>query len=306
MNLDFSGLHELLDASKIKIKEPMKNHTTLKVGGNADALVIPETIDEVVACAKYAKENNIPVTVIGNGSKLLVKDGGIRGIVIKLSGKFSKVEVQGDTITALSGITLPMLSRIAKDNELSGLEFACGIPGALGGGIFMNAGAYGSELSNVVCEVTYLDSNLEIKTIKKEDLEFGYRQSFFKKNKEDDNIILSVVLKLQKGNKDEIENKMKENSTQRKEKQPLEYPNAGSTFKRPEGHFVGKLIDDAGLKGKKVGGAQISTKHSGFIVNVDNATAADVLELINLTKKEIASKNGVNLEEEIIIIGDEK
>ncbi|MBR5227373.1 MAG: UDP-N-acetylmuramate dehydrogenase [Clostridia bacterium] len=306
MDLNYNGLLEFLDASKIKINEPMKNHTTLKVGGIADVLVLPGNVEEIVKSIEYAKLNNMPVTVIGNGSKLLVRDGGIRGLVIKLGSKFSNVEINDEKITAQSGITLPLIARVAKESSLSGLEFACGIPGTIGGAIYMNAGAYGSEMSNIVEEVTYLDSNLKVKTINKEELEFGYRQSYFKKNKLDGNIILSVVLKLQKGEIQEIEDKMKENSAQRKEKQPLEYPNAGSTFKRPEGYFVGKLIDEAGLKGKRIGGAQISTKHSGFIVNVDNATASDVIELIDLTKKEISSKNGVYLEEEIIIIGDEK
>ena len=243
--------------------------------------------------------------VIGNGSKLLVLDGGIRGLVIKLGSKFSNAVVDGEYITAEAGLSMPRLAILAKDNGLAGLEFASGIPGYLGGGVFMNAVAYGGELSNVIEEVTYLDKNNEVKTLTKEELEFGYRKSFFKNHKEEGNIILQAKFKLAQGNKEEIEAKMKENNDSRKSKQPLEYPNAGSTFKRPEGYFVGKLIDDLGLKGYRIGGAEVSTKHSGFIVNVDHAKAKDVKDLIDYIKEKVFEANKVKLEEEIIILGEE-
>ncbi len=303
MNSNFKKIEEYVDSSIVKYNEPMSKHTTIKIGGPADILVTPTSIEEVKQVVKFAKEENIPVTIIGNGSKLLVKDEGIRGLVIKITGKFANIEIVNEEIVAEAGITLPRLSIIAKDNSLAGLEFAAGIPGCLGGAIFMNAGAYGSEMSNIVTEVTYLDKDLNVVTKTKDELEFGYRQSFFKNNEEENNIVLSVKMKLEKGNKEEIYEKMQSNNKSRREKQPLEYPNAGSTFKRPEGYFVGKLIDDAGLRGKRIGGAMISDKHSGFIVNVDKATAKDVLDLISLTQSIIKEKFNVSLEPEIKVIG---
>lgn len=295
----------ILDSSKVKFDEPMSKHTTLRIGGIADVLVVVENMEDIISTLKFAKEKNIKVTVIGNGSKLLVLDGGIRGIVMKIGPKFSCVEVSDEYIIASAGVTLPYLSSVAKKHSLTGLEFACGIPASLGGAIYQNAGAYGSEIANVVEEVTYLDEQLNLRTVNVDELQFAYRTSLFKQNPDKKNIIISVKFKLQKGEIKEIEEKMEYNSNQRKEKQPLEYPSAGSTFKRPDGYFVGKLIDDAGLKGKRIGGAEISTKHSGFIVNVDNAKASDVLALINLVKDEIYAKYNVKLQEEIIIMGDE-
>lgn len=294
-------IERYIDGSKIKYNEPMKKYTTLKVGGNADVLVIPEDVQDVVQTLKFAKENNISVTIIGNGSKLLVLDGGIRGIVIKFGSKFSNYTVEQNYITVSAGMTLPRIANIAKDNSLSGLEFASGIPGNIGGAVYMNAGAYGSEMANIVEEVTYIDENLEIKTISNEDCKFEYRKSIFKGSK---NVVLSAKLKLEFGDKDEIAEKIKENNDSRKAKQPLEYPSAGSTFKRPEGYFVGKLIDDINLKGYQIGGAQISTKHSGFIVNTGEATAKDVVNLIEYIKSRVLEVYGVKLEEEIIVLGE--
>lgn len=301
MGVDYTDIQKYIDGSKVKYNEPMKKHTTLKVGGNADVLVNPETTEDVVSVLKYAKENEIPVTIIGNGSKLLVKDKGIRGIVVRLGSRFSNVQIDGEYITVEAGMTLPRLAIIAKDNSLSGLEFAAGIPGNIGGAVFMNAGAYGSDISHLIQEVTYIDENLNVQTLTGDLCEFGYRTSIFRKKSY---VILSAKLKLNVGNKEQIAEVMKQNQESRKSKQPLEYPSAGSTFKRPEGYFVGKLIDDLGLKGYSIGGAQISTKHSGFIVNTGEATASDVLNLINYIKEKVLEANGIKLEEEIIVLGE--
>lgn len=303
MSVNYTDIEKYVENLNVKYNEPMKNHTTLKVGGIADVLILPKTQQEVINTLKFAKENNILVTVIGNGSKLLVKDSGIRGIVIKFSSGYSSAVCDKEYVTVTAGYTLPRLAIFAKNNSLSGLEFAAGIPGNVGGAVYMNAGAYGSEMSNVIEEVTYIDENLEVKTISNKECEFGYRTSFFKKS-DKKYIILSAKLKLQTGNKEEIESLMKKNNDARKEKQPLEYPNAGSTFKRPEGYFVGKMIDDLGLKGYSIGGAQISTKHSGFIVNKENATAKDILSLIEHIKEKVLEAYNVKLEEEIIVLGE--
>jgi len=305
MREEYIKIKEYVDESIVKFDEPMAKHTTLKVGGPADVMVVPESIDDIKNTLRFARENNIPVLVIGNGSKLLVLDGGIRGIVLKLGSRFANVSVEGEEITVDAGMSLPRLAIIAKDNSLSGLEFAAGIPGYVGGGVFMNAGAYSGDLGSVITEEKYLDENLEIKNLKKEQLEFGYRKSFFKNNIDKGYVILQAKLKLERAKKEDIVKKMQENNEARRTKQPLEYPNAGSTFKRPEGYFVGKLIDELGLKGYRIGGAEVSTKHSGFIVNVDNAKAKDVLDLINYIKAKVFETNGVKLEEEIIILGEE-
>ncbi len=301
MNVDYTNIEKYIDSSKVKYNEPMSKYTTMKIGGNADVLVTPESVDDVINTISFAKENNIPVTIVGNGSKLLVLDNGIRGIVIKFGSKFSNIQITDDTIVVDAGVTLPRLAILAKDNRLSGLEFASGIPGNVGGAVYMNAGAYGSEMANVIEEVTYLDEDLNIKTITNKECNFGYRKSIFREN---NYVILSTKLKLTKGNKEEIEALMKQNNESRRTKQPLEYPNAGSTFKRPEGYFVGKIIDDLGLKGYQIGDAQISTKHSGFIVNKGNATAKDVVSLINYIKEKVQEAYGVLLEEEIIVLGE--
>lgn len=301
MSENYTDIQKYVDSSKVKYNEPMKKYTTLKVGGPADVLVTPENVQDVIATLNYAKQKGIKVTIVGNGSKLLVKDGGIRGIVIRFCSKFADAHIEGEYITVEAGMTIPRLAIIAKDNSLSGLEFASGIPGNLGGAVYMNAGAYGSEMAKVVEEVTYLDDEFNIQTATNEECEFSYRSSIFRKN---NNIILSAKLKLNKRDKQEIEELMKQNQESRRSKQPLEYPSAGSTFKRPEGYFVGKLVDDLGLKGYSIGGAEISTKHSGFIVNKGNATAKDVLDLINYIKEKVLEANGIKLEEEIIVLGE--
>lgn len=300
----YDNLEEIVGKDKIKCNEKMSKYTTMKVGGPCDCIVFPDDISKIKEIIEFCKNENITFYVIGNGSNLLVKDEGIHGVVIKLGHRFSKIELDGEYILAYAGATMPALSQLAKKNSLKGLEFACGIPGTIGGGVKMNAGAYGSQISDILCEVTYMDEKEEIKTIKNKDCSFGYRESIFTINP--NYVILSAKFKLEKGNIDEIENKMKENSLARKTKQPLEYPNFGSVFKRPEGYFVGKLVDDAGLRGYKIGGAQVSTKHTGFIVNLDNATCKDVLDLIEYVQTTVYNKFNVKLTPEVIIIGGDK
>lgn len=300
----YDKLEEIVGKDKVKYNEKMSKYTTMRVGGPCDCIVFPDEISKIKEVIDFCKNENITFFVIGNGSNLLVKDEGIHGVVIKLGHRFGKIELDGEYILAYAGATMPTLSQLAKKNSLKGLEFACGIPGTIGGGVKMNAGAYGSQISDILYEVTYMDEKEEIKTIKNKDCSFGYRKSIFTINP--NYVILSAKFKLERGNIDEIENKMKENSLARKAKQPLEYPNFGSVFKRPEGYFVGKLVDDAGLRGYKIGGAQVSTKHTGFIVNVDNATCKDVLDLIGYVQTTVYNKFNVELTPEVIIIGGDK
>lgn len=294
-------LEEIIDISKIKYNEPMKKHTTMKVGGNVDIMVIPENIEDIVLTVKYAKENNIPFKVLGFGSNVIVNDEGLEGIVIKITNKLEYVNVDGDTLTAGVGTSMPKLAIIAKKHSLSGFEFACGIPGTIGGGVRMNAGAYGGEIKDVLQKVKFLDESLEIKELETKDLEFGYRKSIFGSHKE--YIILEATFKLNKGDDKEISELMNKNREARVSKQPLEYPNTGSIFKRPEGYFAGKLITDCDLKGVSVGGAMVSTKHAGFIINTGNATCTDVKDLIKLIQKTIKEKFNVDIETEVEFIG---
>ena len=301
--LNISNIVDVIDKEKVKFDEPMKKHTTIKIGGKADVLVMPTTQDDIINVLKFAKGNDIPVTVIGNGSKLLVRDKGIRGIVIKIGSKFSGYKIDGECVTADSGMSMPKISRIAMKEGLSGFEFACGIPGVLGGGIRMNAGAYGSEIASVLVRTTYIDDELNIKVLEHDEHNFSYRYSYFKDHPSF--VIVSAEFKLTRKDISEIKEKMDQNSMSRKEKQPLEYPNAGSTFKRPEGFYVGTMIEELGLKGYRVGDAEISTKHAGFIVNRGNATASDVISVIDHAKNMVYEKYGVKLENEIEIIGEE-
>lgn len=291
----FSLLTEIIDKEQILCNEPMKGHTSFKIGGNADFVVLPENMKQIKSLVDMLKENNIRYTVIGNGSNLLVDDEGIRGVVIKIAKNFSNVVVSGNTLIARSGVLLSRLANIALENSLTGLEFASGIPGTLGGAVVMNAGAYGGEMKDVVTETTFLDGNGDIRTVTGIDHGFGYRKSMFDK----DCIVLESTLVLSSGNKDEISAKMAELNGQRRAKQPLEFPSAGSAFKRPEGYFAAKLIEDAGLKGYKIGGASVSVKHSGFIVSDGTATCADVLNLIEHVKAEVLKQFDVELEPEV-------
>lgn len=287
--------------NKIDFKkdEIMKNHTSFKIGGKADYFVNVSTVNELKLVLVELKKREIPYFVIGKGSNLLVSDNGIEGAVISLAG-FEEISLCDDTITAGAGVSLARLCTYALENSLSGLEFAYGIPGSLGGALYMNAGAYGGEMSQVVVSATMMTKNGEIKEIDAEDMKLGYRTSVFKTNGD---IILSVKCKLQKGNSAEIKAQMDDFLSRRKDKQPLEYPSAGSTFKRPQGHFAGALIEKNNLKGVSVGGAMVSEKHAGFVINYDNATANDVLALMQKVKDIVLEKDGVELEPEVIFVG---
>ena len=278
--------------------EQMSMHTSFKVGGKADIFVKAYSLEEIKSVLNISKENNIPIFVLGNGTNLLVKDEGFRGIVLQV--KLEDIVINENEVVVGSGVKNAVLSKKLKDNSLSGFEFASGIPGTIGGAIKMNAGAYGGEMKDIVNEVTYLDYDGNTHTINNSECEFSYRHSKFFDEKA---IILQAKLNLEKGNKSEIENKVKDLLEQRKEKQPLEYPNAGSTFKRGEGFITAKLIDECGLKGYSVGGAQVSEKHAGFIVNKNNATASDILELIEYVQKKVKEKTEEDIKLEIEVIG---
>ena len=285
-------LISILGGKNVLKDEPMKKHTTFKIGGNADFVVFPETSEQIVSVIKLAREEDIPLTILGNGSNVLVGDKGIRGIVVIVSKNMSRIEVDGNKVRAGAGVLLSKLANVIYENSLRGFEFASGIPGSLGGAIYMNAGAYGEEISGVIESVTYIDCQNSIKTIPLCECEFGYRHSLFECQ---GGIVTECTLCLEKGDKAEIKSKTDDLRERRTSKQPLEKPSAGSTFKRPEGYFAGALIEQSGLKGFKIGGAEISEKH---------ATAKDVLDVIKHAQKTVKEKFGVDLEPEIRIIGE--
>ena len=294
--------------SNVRCDEPMSSHCTFRAGGTAKYYVIPDEYKKVRDVLRLCVEENIPYYVIGNGSNLLVTDKGIKGIVqddgfdgviIEIDSALAKIEINGNEIVAKAGAKLSKIAVKALNESLTGFEFAHGIPGNLGGAVTMNAGAYGGEMKDVLKWVKVLDNNGEMKTLKAEELELGYRTSIIVKEKM---IVLEACIELHEGNRDEIEMHMKELMAKRKEKQPLEYPSAGSTFKRPEGYFAGKLIQDAGLKGYRVGGAMVSEKHSGFVINYDNATATDIINLMKDVRKKVYEEFQVTLEPEVKIL----
>ncbi|EQB86505.1 UDP-N-acetylmuramate dehydrogenase [Clostridium punense] len=304
MSLDMNFINELrkiLGVENVVIDEPMKNHTSFKVGGPADVLVYPTNYDMITQVIKLCKESNVNYFILGNGSNLLVKDGGIRGVVIKFA-KLNKITIDGDKIIAESGAKLNDVSAAALKSSLTGFEFACGIPGSIGGATTMNAGAYDGEMSKVLHSALVIDNKGEIRSLSKEELELSYRMSAILKY---GYIVLQVTLKLVPGDKDKIKARIDELTQKRTDKQPLEYASAGSTFKRPEGYFAGKLIQDAGLKGFNVGAAEVSEKHSGFLINKGGASAKDVLELISLVQTKVHEKFGVELHTEVRIIGED-
>ncbi len=294
-------IQKVIPKEKIYINEEMKKYTSFKIGGPAECLIKIESVDQIKEVYKIAKEFNIPLTVIGNGSNLLVSDRGIKGIVLKIEIK--KLEFQEDkgkiNIVVGSGEKLGIIAQKFLNQEIEGFEFAAGIPGTIGGAIRMNAGAHGKEMKDIVKTVTYIDREGNIKKINNSEAEFKYRNSIFSHK---DYVIIEAELKLQKGNKEEILAKMQEYANFRKEKQPLEFPSAGSTFKRGEDFITARLIDECGLKGYQIGDAQISEKHAGFIINKGNATAEDVMKLIEYTKEQIYNKFGKRIETEIEIL----
>lgn len=296
------NLENLIPTERIKYNEPMKDHTTFRIGGPADIMVMPESVPEIIGVLEWARKQDLPYLVIGEGSNLLVKDGGIRGVVIKLGAGFNRVEFSGSEVEAQTGIKISRLAAMAADKGLGGLEFAEGIPGSLGGAVYMNAGAYGGEIGQVIKEVTVLSEAGEIRALEKSALEFGYRTSSIQ-NK--GYIVLEAKLVLHPEEPHLIKQRMYELSRQRKEKQPLEYPSAGSVFKRPPGRFVGPMIDELGLKGCRVGDAEVSSKHAGFIVNRGQATARDVLTLVSLIQQRVKETFGVDLETEFLIVGED-
>ena len=289
---------DIFEAVNYKSDEPLKKHTTMRVGGNAKYVFCPKDVHELKAVIDYCKSNNERYIVIGNGSNIIFMDDGFDGIVIKIFNLMSGSSIEGNLIKADAGCILSKLANLAKDNSLKGMEFASGIPGTLGGAIVMNAGAYGGEMKDIIEYVDILLDDGNVKRYSNEEMNFGYRKSIVDEGK----IVLSAGLRLSKGDKSEIEAKMLELKEKRTSKQPLEYPSSGSTFKRPEGYFAAKLIEDAGLKGYRVGGAMVSPKHSGFVINYDNATAEDILKLIEDVRNIVNDKFGVLLEPEVKII----
>lgn len=295
----YSQLVAIVGEPYVKENEPMRRYTTFQVGGLADFLVLPETIDQIKEVIQLAKKEEVPYLLLGNGSNMLVSDCGFSGIVIRFH-RFHKMEVNGEQIIAQAGVSLALLGKTAWKHSLTGLEFAAGIPGTLGGAIRMNAGAYGGEMKDVVTEVKVLTEQGEILDLSAEQLEFSYRKSVVE---ERNYVVLEVKMQLQQGNADEIRSYMDELSKQRREKQPLEYASAGSTFKRPEGYFAGKLIQDAGLRGFAIGDAMVSEKHCGFVINRKKATAKEILDLMKHIRQDVKEKFGVLLEPEVRFIG---
>lgn len=301
MYTDFlKEIASFIEAEDIKIDEMMNKHTSFRVGGPAKVFLTVHSEEKLRNILLALKRHELPYFVLGNGSNLLVSDEGYDGVMVYLGEEFSEVEITGTQMRAKAAVLLGKVARKAMEEGLAGLEFAAGIPGSLGGGVVMNAGAYGGELSQVVTKVKAMNPNGEIIELEKEQLLLGYRTSIFKIKPF---VILEVFMELQKGNKEEILAKIKEYTKARVEKQPLEYPSAGSTFKRPEGYFAGKLIMDAGLRGYRVGDAQVSEKHCGFVINRGNATATEIKTLMENVAKKVKEEFGVDLEAEVIMLG---
>ena len=303
MNQNFyDKLNNVIAKDSILLDEPMSRHTTFRVGGPADFFVTPKAKEEVRDVIRICKEAGMPYYIIGNGSNLLVSDAGYRGVIVQIYKEMNEVKVEGDLVKAQAGALLSGIAAKALGAELSGFEFASGIPGTIGGACVMNAGAYGGEMKDVLESVTVLTGEGKIIELGRNELELGYRTSVIAKK---GYILLGAVLKLERGDGEKIKTYMDELKEKRVTKQPLEYPSAGSTFKRPEGYFAGKLIEDAGLRGFQVGGAQVSEKHCGFVINRDHATAADIMELMRQVQIRVKENSGVDLEPEVKRLGDE-
>lgn len=294
-------IKKMLPSDIIFENEPMKKHTTFSVGGEAKLYICIKEISQLQQLMSYLTGNKIPYFIIGNGSNLLVSDNGFNGVIIEIGNAFSGVSVENNRIRAKAGTLLSKVSNYAMKESLSGIEFASGIPGTIGGAVVMNAGAYDGEMKQVVKEVTILCPDGKIITLSNDEMQFGYRFSVIKKNPY---VVLEVALELDKKEQKEIKKKMEDFSNRRREKQPLEYPSAGSTFKRPKGYYAGKLIMDSNLRGFKIGGAQVSEKHCGFIINKDNAAAKDIYLLVKEVQKRVKETSGVMLETEIIFLGE--
>ncbi|XKI14287.1 UDP-N-acetylmuramate dehydrogenase [Sporosarcina sp. ANT_H38] len=297
----YEELQKKITTGTVLIDEPLCKYTMTKLGGAADLLVIPGTIDETETVVSYAYNNEIPLLLLGNGSNMVVRDGGVRGIVLHLS-QLNAISIEGSLVHAEAGALIIDVSKHAAADALSGIEFACGIPGSIGGAMAMNAGAYGGEIKDIVVHATVLTKTGERLVLSKEELELGYRKSIISR---EGYYVLSADFQLMQGDPDVINEKVADLTFQRVSKQPLEYPSAGSVFKRPPGYFAGKLIQDCGLQGKGHGGAEVSLKHAGFIINKSNATASDYIETINMVKAEVKKKFNVDLELEVKIVGEE-
>ena len=280
----------------------MREHTSFKIGGPVDLMVLPQNTEEVIKAAVWCRRNKMPLFIFGLGSNLLVREKGIRGVAVKIGSGLDKVIIDGNEITAEAGISLADLSLTAAENGLRGLEFAEGIPGSLGGAVVMNAGAYQGEMKNIVAEVTVVDEEGNLKSLSNQELNFGYRRTILQNSPL---ILVSVLLQLEPGRREDIKNRMAEFRQQRQQKQPLELPSAGSVFRRPEGFYVGPMLEQLGLKGFTIGGAQVSEKHAGFIVNIGNATADDVLNLIAHIQGLVKNKFEIDLQTEILVAGEE-
>ena len=292
---------EIFGNNRVLFDEPMSQHTTFRIGGPADVFVMPENYEQIREVLRLCKEENLPFFVLGNGSNLLVSDSGYRGVIIQMDRNMEEICLDGEEIHACAGALLSSVAVAARNASLTGFEFAGGIPGTIGGAAVMNAGAYGGELKDVLKEVTVMTREGEILTIPADKLEMGYRTSIIKTA---GYLVLEAVISLKKGDEEKIRAVMKELSERRTEKQPLDYPSAGSTFKRPEGYFAGKLIMDSGLRGYRAGGAQVSEKHCGFVINAGGATAEDVRSLMDHVIRVVREKYGVTLEPEVKFLGD--
>ncbi|MCR6109344.1 UDP-N-acetylmuramate dehydrogenase [Bacillus sp. A301a_S52] len=297
----YNELTAICGENNVFIDEPMSNHTLTKIGGKADIFVTPQTYDQVAEVVRIKASYNLPFMLLGNGSNMIVKDGGIRGLVMYMS-HLTDVRVEGTQLIAQGGAGIIHAAQIALEHNLTGLEFACGIPGSIGGAMVMNAGAYGGEVKDVIDHVKVATPTGELLTLNKNDLALDYRTSIIGKKHY---IVLEAVFKLKKGDAAEIKEKMADLTYRRESKQPLEYPSVGSVFKRPPGYYAGKLIQDSGLQGKGVGGAEVSTKHAGFIVNKNNATASDYIATIEMVRETVKQTFGVELELEAKIVGED-
>ena len=292
---------QVLGKEQVLFEEPMKSHTTFRIGGPAEVFIMPKSVKQVQMAVKICQEEQIPYFILGNGSNLLVSDRGYRGVIIQMDRNMGEIQVEGTEIQAAAGALLSSIAVAARRESLTGFEFAGGIPGTLGGAVVMNAGAYGGEMKDVLKEVTVMDGDGKIFTLPASELEMGYRTSIIKTA---GYLVLSARITLSRGKEEDIKARTRELSEMRTQKQPLDYPSAGSTFKRPEGYFAGKLIMDSGLRGYQVGGAQVSEKHCGFVINAGNATAEDVCRLMADVQRIVREKFGVTLEPEVKFLGE--